>query len=108
MLFAGGMAEASTEDLFAHETRQNPGPLQMRKKPPAVLFQHGNRADFLREQRAKKTTPGREEILSAGKNRTARREHGVQKRVTSTEVFGDILCPSMCYNSLKYNGGRRM
>ena len=60
MLFAGGMAEASTEDLFAHETRQNPGPLQMRKKPPAVLFQHGNRADFLREQRAKKTTPGRE------------------------------------------------
>ena len=61
MLFAGGMAEASTEDLFAHETRQNPGPLQMRKKPPAVLFQHGNRADFLREQRAKKTTPGRED-----------------------------------------------
>lgn len=61
MPFAGGMAEASTEDLFAHETRQNPGPLQMRKKPPAVLFQHGNRADFLREQRAKKTTPGRED-----------------------------------------------
>ena len=48
MLFAGGMAEASAEDLFAHETRQNPGP-------------HGNRADFLREQRAKKTTPGRED-----------------------------------------------
>ena len=61
MLFAGGMAEASTEDLFAHETRQDFEPLQMRKKPPAVLFQHGNRADFLMEQRAKKTTPGRED-----------------------------------------------
>ena len=61
MLFAGGMAEASTEDLFAYETRQNPGPLQMRKKPPAVRFQHENRADILGKQRAKKTTPGRED-----------------------------------------------
>ena len=61
MLFAGGMAEASTEDLFAYETRQNPGPLQMRKKPPAVRFQHENRADILGKQRAKKMTPGRED-----------------------------------------------
>lgn len=61
MLFAGGMAEASTEDLFAHEARQDFEPLQMRKKPPEVFFQHGNRADILGKQRAKKTTPGRED-----------------------------------------------
>ena len=61
MLFAGGMVKASTEDLFAHETRRNPGRLQMRKNPPEVLFQHRNRADFLGKQRAKKTTPGRED-----------------------------------------------
>ena len=46
MLFAGGMAEASPEDLFAHETRQNFGPLQMRKKPPEVLFSARKRQFF--------------------------------------------------------------
>lgn len=30
---------------------------------------------------------------SAGKNRTVHRVHGLQKRVTSTEGGGGILCP---------------